>query len=209
MKKNLAKPLYQQVAIKIAERVADGDYVEGEKLHARSTLSKEYDVSPETARKAVQVLDDLGILESYHGSGTYVSSREKAQNYIRQFQDIQTIDNMKEQILKSVDRQRKEWENFARLLDDVIAQTKHSYTFNPFIPYELVLTEEAAHLEQTIKDLNVWQATGATIVALHQNDKLLLSPGPYAKVTTGDTLYFVGDEYSFQHMRNFFYPKNE
>lgn len=207
MKKNLAKPLYQQVAIKIAERVADGDYREGEKLHARSTLSKEFDVSPETARKAVQVLDDLGILESYHGSGTYVSSREKAQNYVRQFQDIQTIDNMKAQILESVDRQRKEWENFSRLLDDVIAQTRHSYTFNPFIPYELVLTEEAVHLGQTIKDLNVWQATGATIIAILHNEKLLLSPGPYAKVTAGDTLYFVGDEYSFQHMRNFFYPK--
>lgn len=207
MKKKVVIPVYQQVAIKLAQRVAEGYYGEGEKLHARSTIAKTFDVSPETARKAVQVLDDLGIMDSYHGSGTYVASRERAQTYVRQFQDLQTIENMKAKILDSVERQRKEWETFSNLLDDAVAQTRHSYTFNPFIPYELVLTDEADHLGQTVAELNVWQATGATIVALSQSEKLLLSPGPYAKLNAGDTVYFVGDEYSLQHMRNFFYPK--
>ncbi|AZP03620.1 GntR family transcriptional regulator [Jeotgalibaca ciconiae] len=207
MKNKVVKPLYQQVALNLAQRVAEGYYAEGEKLHTRSTIAKSYDISPETARKAVQVLDDLGIMESYHGSGTYVASREKAQTYVRQFQDVQTIENMKSQILDSVERQQKEWKNFSQLLDDVITQTRQSYTLNPFIPYELVLTKEAAHLDQTVADLNVWQETGATIVALMQNEKLLLSPGPYAKLNENDTIYFVGNEYSLQYMRNFFYPK--
>lgn len=207
MKNKVVKPLYQQVALQLAQRVADGVYKEGEKLHARSTIAKTFDISAETARKAVQVLDDLGIMESYHGSGTYVASREKAQAYVRQFEDVQSIERMKSQLLDSVERQQQELKKFSHLLDDVIAQTRQSYTLNPFIPYELVLTEQAEHLGETISDLNIWQATGATIVALLQNDKLLLSPGPYAKLNLHDTIYFVGNEYALQHMRNFFYKK--
>ena len=40
--------------------------------------------------------------------------------------------------------------------------------------------------------LNIWHETGATIIAIQQKDELLLSPGPYAKICAGDTLFFVG-----------------
>ncbi|MGP6139308.1 MULTISPECIES: GntR family transcriptional regulator [unclassified Jeotgalibaca] len=205
MKNKIERPVYQQIALKLAQRVAEGTYREGDKLHARSTLAKAFGVSPETARKAVQVLDDLGIMDSYHGSGTYVASQEKAAQYVRQFQDKETIENVRGKLKESVARQQQEWQTFNVLLNELVAHTRQSYDLNPFIPYELVLTKEARHLGETIAEINVWQATGATIVALLQDEKLLLSPGPYAKLNVGDTIYFVGNEYSLQRMRNFFY----
>ena len=53
---------YQQIAVEIAERIAAGVYDIGEKINARSTLASNFNVSPETARKAVNILVDLGIM---------------------------------------------------------------------------------------------------------------------------------------------------
>lgn len=205
MKNKIERPRYQQIALKLAQRVAEGTYREGEKLHARSVLAKAFDVSPETARKAVQVLVDLGILDSHHGSGTYVSSQQKAEDYVRQFQDKETIEHVRGKLKESVGRQQAEWDTFNKLLNELVAHTRQSVDLNPFIPYEIVVTDESNHLGKTIAEINVWQATGATIVALLHEDKLLLSPGPYAKITSGDTVYFIGNEYSLQRMRHFFF----
>ncbi|NLB98537.1 GntR family transcriptional regulator [Jeotgalibaca porci] len=205
VKNKIERPLYQQIALKLAKRVAVGTYQEGHKLHARSTLAKAFNVSPETARKAVQILDDLGIMESHHGSGTYVASQERAEQYVRQFEDKETIENVRGKLKDSVNRQQQEWQNFNKLLNELVAHTRQSVDLNPFIPYEIILTKEANHLGETIAEINVWQATGATIVGILQNEKLFLSPGPYAKIGEGDTLYFVGNEYTLQRMRDFFF----
>ncbi len=57
-------------------------------------------------------------------------------------------------------------------------------------PYSLVLTEEVAYLEATISEMNFWQNTSATIIAIKHKEELLVSPGPYAKISLNDTLYF-------------------
>lgn len=204
--KQVEKPLYHQIAMKLARRVAEGYYEEGSKIHTRSKVAQEFSVSPETARKAVQLLDDIGILESFHGSGTYVASREKAQTFVRQVEDVESIEGMKERLSASIQRQHRELDNFTRLLDEVTAHTRRTYALNPFIPYELELTEAACHLGKTVAELNIWQQTEATIIAILKGEKLILSAGPYAVITAGDILYFVGDEYSIQRMQNFFYP---
>lgn len=207
-KKTVVLPKYQQIAVEIAQRIVDKRYVEGEKLHARSTLASNFSVSPETARKAINVLVDLEIMEVRHGSGAYVASRERAQQFLVQFQDVQTFQEIKGDIMQSVKRQQAELNNFTELLEHLVDQTKKVHNLTPFVPFELVLTEEAEHLEATVSELNLWHATGATIVAIQQPQQLLLSPGPYAKLSAGDTLYFVGNEEAFQRMTNFFYPES-
>jgi K+/H+ antiporter YhaU regulatory subunit KhtT len=87
-----------------------------------------------------------------------------------------------------------------------VNQTKQVHDISPFIPYELKITEKALHLEKSIVELNIWQVTGATVVAIQTETELLLSPGPYAKLSIGNIVYFVGNELSFQRMQNFFYP---
>ncbi len=113
---------------------------------------------------------------------------------------------MKGRLGASIQRQRRELDNFSKLLDEVTAHTRRTYALNPFIPYELELTEEADHLGETIAELNLWHKTEATVVAILRGEKLLLSAGPYAVITAGDILYFVGDEFAFQRMQRFFYP---
>lgn len=206
-KKKPALPKYQQIAVDIAERIVEERYTVGQKIHARSTLASNFNVSAETARKAINVLVDLGIMEVRHGSGAYVVSKEKAQFYLDKYKDVQSIQEIRHEILESVEQQQQELNHFSELLDQLVQQTKKTQVIAPFIPYELTLTADARHLEKSIVELNVWHETGATIVAIQTTDRLILSPGPYAKFSIGNILYFVGDELSLQRMQNFFYPK--
>jgi len=61
-------------------------------------------------------------------------------------------------------------------------------------------------LEESISDLHIWQKTGATIVGIQTDVELLLSPGPYAKLSAGNTIYYVGNELAAQRMMQLFYP---
>lgn len=205
-KKKVALPRYQQIAVAIAERIVENRYQVGQKIHARSTLASNFNVSPETARKAINVLVDLEIMDVRHGSGAYIASKEKAQAFVEQYQDVQSIQEIRQDILNSVERQQQELDNFSDLLNTLVQQTKKVHHMSPFVPFELQLTEQAQHLEKSINELNVWQATGATIIAIQTTEELLLSPGPYAKFSAGNTIYFVGNELVLQRMTNFFYP---
>ena len=69
---NDALPQYMRIARSIAQRIADGELQEGEKLSGRSKLSSEYNVSPETIRKAVQVLQDRAVVNVREQSGAPV-----------------------------------------------------------------------------------------------------------------------------------------
>ena len=75
---NDALPQYMRIARSIAQRIADGELQEGEKLSGRSKLSSEYNVSPETIRKAVQVLQDRAVVNVREQSGVYVLSAAQA-----------------------------------------------------------------------------------------------------------------------------------
>ena len=205
-KKRVSLPRYQQIAVEIAERVVEGRYTVGEKIHARSTLASNFNVSPETARKAINVLVDLEIMEVRHGSGAYVSSKENAQKFVEKYRNVQSVKEIQQEIVDGIDRQRQELANFSELLEALVNQTKQVHDISPFIPYELKITEKALHLEKSIVELNIWQVTGATVVAIQTETELLLSPGPYAKLSIGNIVYFVGSELSFQRMENFFYP---
>ena len=49
---------YTRIAISLAERIASGQLKEGDKISGRSKLSPEYNVSPETIRRALRLLAD-------------------------------------------------------------------------------------------------------------------------------------------------------
>lgn len=69
---------YMRVAVSLAERIAAGELREGEKLSGRSKLSPEYNVSPETVRRALRLLADMKVVEVKEQSGVYILSADNA-----------------------------------------------------------------------------------------------------------------------------------
>jgi K+/H+ antiporter YhaU regulatory subunit KhtT len=201
IKTKTAIPRYQQIAVEVAARIANGEYMEGEKIYARSSLASQYSVSPETARRAICILSDLG-----KGNGIIIKSQKKASEYIQQNGKRQTIDTIKENLLKSVSRQKQEMETLNDCLKDLIEASVHFRSMNPFMPFEIRITPECAYLNKTVTEIQFWQRTGATVIGVSRNNTLMKSPGPYVALSENDTIYFVTQDDTLDRVKDFLYP---
>lgn len=94
-KHKIAEPIYQKIAIDIASKIAAGKYKAGEKIYGRSMLAAHYAVSPETIRRAMFMLQDVGIVAIESGSGSTVLSAERASQLVSRFRNISTITELK------------------------------------------------------------------------------------------------------------------
>ena len=91
-------PTYERIAIDLANRIYDGKFKVGEKIHGRSTLASEYKVSPETVSRAIKILEDVEIVQSTKGSGIVISSRENAYKYIHRFSNLASIKDLEKEM---------------------------------------------------------------------------------------------------------------
>ncbi len=66
-------PLYYQLQEAIRREITNGNYQPDDPLPTELELQKQYSVSRETVRKAVNELVAIGLLEKRRGKGTYVS----------------------------------------------------------------------------------------------------------------------------------------
>lgn len=195
---------YQQIALGVAQRIANGEYKVGEQLKSRSTLASMFGVSPETTRKALNILADLHIVSIKHGSGVIILSKEKANNFLEHFEKTSSSDSQKNKILQKISEQEKNLKELKGLVSIYLDQTKQIQNKYPFEPYGLKLTEDSDLLGKTLAEAQVWHKTGAVIVAIERDNHLLISPSPYQTFEKEDLIYFVGEDLSYLRMRNIF-----
>jgi GntR family transcriptional regulator len=70
-------PLYLQIAAILREAIGRGDYPPGRQIPSETRLMQEHGVARLTARKAVRVLADEGLVEVVPGRGAYVTSEAR------------------------------------------------------------------------------------------------------------------------------------
>lgn len=201
----IQRPRYQQIAVDIASKIVNKNYMIGDKTYARSSVASQYGVSSETARRAISLLADLDIVETTKGSGVIIKSYEKALDFIHRYNVTETVNDLKKEIQESIERQRKELENFNDCLEELIDKTDRFRFTNPFIPFEIEIKSTTSCLNKTISDVNFWHNTSATIVAIRREEILIMSPGPYALFLENDVVYFIGDEDCKVRVQNFLY----
>ena len=204
--KDIGIPKYQQIAADIAYKIVDGTYTEGEKVYARSSIGSRYGVSAETARRAVCVLADWDIVDIEKNSGVIIRSKDNARNSLNQHDHMQSIQGLKRKILENVERQQKETKELYAYLSEVIKRIDSYRSVNPFIPYEIVITDETPFLGETVGDINFWQKTSATIIAIRRNGVLIMSPGPKAVFRQNDIVYYTGDDECPDRVKKLMYP---
>jgi GntR family transcriptional regulator len=78
-------PIYQQLADQLAARLLDGEIAEGEPMPSVRALASQYLINPLTVSRALQALDEEGLLDNRRGLGLYVlpGARERLRTAAR------------------------------------------------------------------------------------------------------------------------------
>ena len=193
---------YTRIAISLAERIASGQLKEGDKISGRSKLSPEYNVSPETIRRALRLLADMKVVEVKEQSGVYVLSADNARRYLRNFEEKTDMRSKQQQLKQLLARQELLNHQMAALCRDILDET--SQTPDSLPNYSCRVPDHWSDSGVTIGALRFWQATGATIVAIRRNLSYIVSPGPYAELYAGDAVIFVGGVKAREAVSHFF-----
>lgn len=205
----ITRPRYQQIAADVAMKIAQGHYVEGEKIYVRSSLASQYGVSSETARRAISILSDIKIVESTKGSGVVIKSKEKAVEFVQRFHDINQMSDLREEIYSNLEQQIKQSNQLKELVSEFMYKTERFRAVYPFTPFEIEITNNANHIGESISSIQFWHNTSATIIAIQRSEQIIISPGPYAIITLGDIIYYVGDENCHERVKNFLFSIEE
>ena len=91
MEKSHTMPIYQKIALDIANNIYVGNIAEGTTLRGRSALAAKYNVSPETIRRSVKLLEDIEVVQSIKGKGIIVLSSSNAESFLKKYQNITNI----------------------------------------------------------------------------------------------------------------------
>jgi K+/H+ antiporter YhaU regulatory subunit KhtT len=196
-------PTYERIAIDLANRIYDGKFKVGEKIHGRSTLASEYKVSPETVRRAIKILEDVEIVESTKGSGIVIASRENAYKYIQRFSNLASIKDLEKQMNSLITERDKLDDQLFETLRKIMDYSGKLRHTNPLAPIEIEVFSGCNHIGKTISDLKFWQNTGGTVIGMKRNGELIISPGPYALILEGDILLIIGAEETYDRVIHF------
>jgi K+/H+ antiporter YhaU regulatory subunit KhtT len=193
LKHSIEPPVYSQIALDIAARIARGDLKEKAKISGRSLMASEYNVSPETIRRSFQLLVDMDIIEVLPNSGAIILSREKALNYIEKYnvgKDFRSLKNELKDLLNERDHINNQ---IIEIIDNIFDISERFRNINPLHTLEFEIPENSLIIGKTVNETNFWHNTGATIVAMKRADKMILSPGPCLIFRAHDVIIVTGD----------------
>lgn len=202
-KTSFSPPIYSQIALDIASKIARGDIKENTKITGRSLLATTYAVSPETIRRSMRLLADVGIVDVKSNSGTTILSREKAINYIETYNTGRSVRSLKKELKGLLNERDVLNKKILELIDEITNVTEHLKNIDPLQNYEIELPTDSPLIGKSIEETNFWQNTCATIVAIRREEKMILSPGPYTSFMQDDVLIVVGDINVSDRVRRF------
>lgn len=205
---NTSIPTYKKIALDIANNIQKNNIIEGDILHGRSTLSSKYNVSPETIRRSMILLEDVEVVKTIKGKGILVLSRENAISFLNRNKSIDSILSYKTEINKLLSTRKEIDTQLLKSIQDIIDYSSRFNNLNNITPLEFTVPEDCIYIGKTVGEIMFWQNTGATLIAVKRNDQLLLSPGPYISLNPNDVLIVVGNDNINNSVPQFLYSKN-
>lgn len=206
MKEQLA--VYEQIALDLAARIVRGDLKEGEVLSGRSVLSSEYSVSPETIRRALNLLADDGCVKTLSNRGVQIQKKEAAVQYLEASASMQDVSELRYQLAVLMEERRALDEKIEYLLDALIDMNSRFSFSNPSMRFELEIQEGSSLVGESIASSAFYQKTKMTIIAVYREGKLILSPDPQFVFQAKDILNLVGHTRDFASTEVFVNKEN-
>lgn len=184
---------YKSIALDIAQRVVSGEFPVQSKISGRSLLASQYHVSPETIRKAIGLLKDENIVSVSQGIGIEIISDQNAYDYITRNNYLKSVYFLKQDLQQLLIQKKEIDSKFEVLINALINASDQLQNLKPYNLIEIKVSDHSQALGKTIANLQFWQNTGATIVALRRGTNVSISPGPHVILRENDVLVVVGD----------------
>ncbi|HOD92807.1 MAG TPA: TrkA C-terminal domain-containing protein [Clostridia bacterium] len=184
---------YQTIARDIASRIINNEWVENQMISGRSLLSSEYNVSPETIRRALALLSDMKVVSIKKNVGVYILSIDNAKRYLSAFDETKNQRDMQNELKQLIEKNSIINKRMHELLSMLIkSQNTISYIKSRFPDYEVKISSDSKLIGKNIGSIRFWQNTQATIIAIKRGQSVIISPGPDAELYENDTVVFVG-----------------
>jgi K+/H+ antiporter YhaU regulatory subunit KhtT len=200
--------IYQSISLDIAQRIVSGEYPVHFKISGRTLLASHYRVSPETIRKAIGLLKAENIVDVSQGKEIIVLSSHHAFDYIHKYKYLKSAYSLKQDLELLLKEKKAMDDKFEGILSDIIDLSDRLRNLRPYSPADITIVESSHVVGQTIANLQFWQNTGATIIALRRDTNISISPGPHVILRPKDVLVVVGDDQVYQRTLAFVDKKN-
>jgi K+/H+ antiporter YhaU regulatory subunit KhtT len=184
---------YQEIALDIAHSIVMGEYREGDKIHGRSTLAGRYNVSPETIRRSIAILQNAGVVIVSQGVGITVTSKTQADKFVRTFNQKAEIHVYLDDMKQLMDKRREIDLQIDAHLNKIVTYTDRLMSRWMDVG-EIEVGQGSSALGQTLRDLKIRERTGLTIVAVVRSGNEQFSPGAEFVLEEGDVLLVVGSD---------------
>lgn len=203
MSKQIKTANYIKIAIDIAHRIVNNDFIEGSKITGRTTLVSIYNVSPETIRRSLALLKDMNVVTVNEKSGIIINNKNYAKEFLDKFKtksDFTYLNSETFDLLK----QKKEIDNkLEKNISSIIEFATQLRNVGSIIPFESIVEENSFAVNKSIGELDFWHNTKATIIAIKRDGNLYLSPGPYFQIHSKDIIVYVGEESVLESVKEY------
>lgn len=187
----LEQARYQEIAIDIAHAIMMGEYHEGVKIHGRSTLAGRYNVSPETIRRAIAILQNVGVVRVSQGIGITVTSKALAEKFIKSLNQKGEIQVFLEELKGLMDIRRENDMKIESHLNQLRGYADRIMSRWMDVG-EIEIGKTSPAIGKTLRELRVRERTGTTIVAVIRDGFEQFSPDAGFVLRAEDVLLAAG-----------------
>lgn len=181
---------YKLIAQDIAKQIVNGNIQEGAKIKGRSNLASNYNVSPETIRKAIALLETSHVVKVVPSSGIVVISKEKANQFLEEALGKEHLGYLKHQLKNLLDDKTKLEDQINNTIKRITEQVSTSSEYKQFLFIEMQV-KDSPFLNKTIEESDFWTATKGTIVAIRRGESLIVSPDPKELLLENDIIVYI------------------
>lgn len=202
MKKE-GEPIYKKIALDIANKIVRGEIKVNDKISGRSMLASMYKVSPETVRRAIALLKEMGVVTANVGSGIEVLSISAAEKFIQKNKSNEYVSTMVENIYSIIQKRRELDKELEQNFTNVLEFVGRFKNITPFVLVEVIVKSDSRFIGKSINEVKFWQNTRATIIAYRRKEEIVISPGPNYKFLGEDAVVVIGKEDVYDKVNSF------
>lgn len=184
-------PRYVTIAMDLAERIYQGELLEGEKVYGRSTLAASYRVSPETVRRAVRLLSEMDVVNVSDKSGIYIRSRQQAYVFLQHYNTRQNFEEIRAKIAHLQTAKMQIERELNDYLDMYMEYAMGLERHHKKDHVQIIIDATSPIINQTVASTQFWRHTNGTILSVKRDGMEYISPGPDFTFQANDELTIV------------------